>query len=111
MTPATEVFANPWVRFTIEQAGRVVRVQRTAERLTDEGMTALALAAATHLPRLRRVHWCLLLDTRRAPLLADEAAARKVKEGTQHLFDGFVRHAVLVNTAVGRLQAGRRVHQ
>lgn len=107
VTPATELFANPWVRITLEQAGRVVRVQRTAERLTDEGMVALAQAASTHMPRLRRAHWCLLLDARYSPLLADEEAARKVKEGTQHLFEGFVRHAILVTTAVGRLQANR----
>jgi hypothetical protein len=102
-----ELFANPWVRVTIEEALRLVRVERTAQRMTHEGLATITPVSERFLPRSGRGKQRLLLDTRLAPLLADDELERQMVPSTEVLLSGFERRAVLVSTAVGRLQASR----
>jgi hypothetical protein len=92
-----ELFSNPWVRVTIEEAVRLVRVERTAQRMTLEGLTTITPISERFLPRSGRVKQRLLLDTRLAPLLADDDLERRMIPSTEVLLSGYER----------RLQASR----
>lgn len=107
VTPVTELFANPWMRVTLDESRRLVRIERTPERLTAAGLASLAPIGREQLPPARRARLRLLFDTRLAPLLADERTEDRIGSSSHRLFDGFERAAVLVGTAVGRLQASR----
>lgn len=107
MPSERELFSNLWLRGSIDDANRLVRVQRTAERLSLEGLATMAPLAALHIPLSRRPTLRLLLDARLAPLLASAEVERQLGPSTQQLFEGFSRCAVLIATAVGRLQATR----
>ncbi len=102
-----ELLSTPWVRVTLEQGGRVVRLVRTSERLTLAAATELEQTLTRRLPLDRRAALRLLIDARQAPMLSGDESERPIVEILQRIHDGFGRSAVLVMTAVGRLQANR----
>jgi hypothetical protein len=104
---------TPLLLARLEASGRVVRLTRTTEPLSLEGLAALETTLAAAFPLAARRSQGVLLDTRPAPLLSDERLERKLGQASAFLFEGFARKAVLVRTAVGGLQARRfgRDHQ
>lgn len=107
MAEDSVLFENPWMTVTSEQAGRLVRITRTSEPFTDEALATLKPVAESVLPPRRRRKLTLRFDTRLAPLMGDEAMERKLGAASAVLVAGFARSAVLVRTAVGKLQATR----
>jgi hypothetical protein len=104
---------TPLLAARFEPSGRVVRLTRSSLPLTLDGLASLEIVLARAIPSSERAALGVLLDTRQAPLLADEALERKLGEAAAFLFEGYARRAVLVATAVGSLQARRfgREHQ
>lgn len=107
MDPFPVLFVNPWMIVTLEHADRIVRIKRTSEPFTDEALAALTPVAASVLPSAMRQRRGLLFDTRLAPLMGDDVMERKLGAASAVLVGGFARSAVLVRTAVGKLQATR----
>ena len=97
------MFATPCARVTLESEGRVIRLERTAERLTVESLDALLRLMGDHLPVAHRGRQGLLIDARPAPMLSND----DLRPGLERMHEGFRRSAVVVSTAVGRLQASR----
>lgn len=101
------LFENPWMIVTLEHAERMVRIQRTSAPFTDEALATLKPVAESILPPAKRQRLTLLFDTRLAPLMGDDDMERKLGAASAVLVAGFARSAVLVRTAVGKLQATR----
>lgn len=99
------------MRITFEEGGRLVRIRRTSERFTVEAVRELTRVIERVLPTSRRSALALLLDLRAAPLQGDDEAERAIAASTSLLLQGFARRAMIVATAVGRLQVGRYVRE
>lgn len=99
------------MRITFEEGGRIVRICRTSQRFTHDAVRELTPVIERVLPANRRRSLGLLLDSRAAPLQGDDEAERTIAESTRLLLQGFARRAVLVATAVGKLQVGRFVRE
>jgi hypothetical protein len=104
----TELFRSELCVITREEEGRVIRLRRTAlaarrkadyEKLSEDSLRAVPLA--------QRGPLGVLLDLRPAPLLNDERMEAVALRFASIILDGFGRAAVLVQTAVGALQARR----
>ena len=88
-----------------------VRVRRTAKpmpiqanRATDDLIDAFRMAV----PLRERKNLGLLLDSRDAPMLSDDDTATAMKPVMAEMLLGFARVAILVGSALGKLQATRR---
>lgn len=102
------VLENEYFRLTIDDPEGIVRYTRsplafpTAAAATDD---LRQIVAATR--GISRQQYSLLTDVRDAPGRNDEAFESALA-GMQHdLFDGFKKRAILVKSAVGRLQVER----
>ena len=92
----------------VEDSVRVVRLRRTPEPFAtiadvDGGFAPIHAAMAGV---VRRSHG-LLVDTRLGPARNDPEFERALEPHRRRTFAGFGRAAVLVQTAVGRLQVQR----
>jgi hypothetical protein len=109
--PATkmvkELFQNEWAVGTLEYGGRLVRIARTAHPFSEGALGTLRTTSTSLFSLAERRDKVLLLDTRLAPLLGNEALEQALAQSTNQLIGGYQRSAVLVATAVGRLQASR----
>ena len=102
----TELFQNEYIVITREP-DQVVRLKRTKRPITVEAFASLGnifeqLFTPEELRGLR-----LLIDSRDAPLSRDPEAERQTGALMIHFDKLIYRRAVLVKTAVGRLQATR----
>lgn len=85
----------------------VVRIARTAEPLSLDGARAELAVIGTQLAGVDRARTGLLDDLRDAPLRNDPSFETKAVQLRPALVLGFRYVAVLVRTAVGRLQINR----
>ncbi len=88
-----------------------VRVRRTAKpmpiqanRATDDLIDAFRMTV----PLRERKNMGLLIDSRDAPLLSDDDTGTAMKPVMAEMLLGFARVAILVRSALGKLQATRR---
>jgi len=90
-----------------------IRVRRRAvPPLRDVAeLEVFAGQLARAVPQRERQKLGLLLDMRDGPLGTDDALMIRMEPAIQQLYEGFSRVAVLVGTAVGKLQANRRARE
>jgi hypothetical protein len=105
-----EIFSNPYLVVLIDDVRGVLIVRRTKERFSTTEIiretfsTALDKSLEFSTPR------ALLMDFRDSPLRNDaafDAAMMSLREKMIAFRARFERHAVLIKTAVGRLQLER----
>ena len=108
-----ELFQSDFVVVTREVG--IIRVRRTTmpmfPALDSAGIEALMTTFRIKIPLRERKGLGVLLDTRDAPLLLGDETMAPIRPLLNEVFTGFVRHAVLVKTAVGKLQATRRARE
>ncbi len=88
-----------------------IRLRRTSVALKDAGPRVTVDFAAQFrfiVPLRERRHLGFLLDSRDAPMIGDDSMFVSLRPHMQEMVLGFVRVGILVQTAVGKLQATRR---
>ncbi|MDI1451588.1 hypothetical protein [Polyangium sp. 6x1] len=108
-----ELFRSEFAIVTREPG--FIRVRRTTAPMAVVGVSAILERTASEfrliLPLRERKSLGVLLDTRQAPMLADDAAMDIVRPLMYEVLAGFPRSAILVKTAIGKLQATRRTRE
>lgn len=88
-----------------------VRLRRTSVAMRDAGpQVAVDFAHRFRfiVPLRERRHLGFLLDSREAPMIGDDSVFVALRPHMQEIVLGFARVAILVQTAIGKLQATRR---
>jgi hypothetical protein len=101
------LYRSEEIEITEEQGRRVIRVRRSPMPLDLALLTLVEEAFVRVVPLPMRKRVALLLDARDAPLIPSDGYERDLGAAAPRLFDGFAKRAVLVRTAVGKLQAQR----
>jgi len=101
------LFRSEELVVTEEEGRRIVRVRRTLLPLELSVLVELEGELIRVLPMAMRKRYGMLLDARDAPLIPNDGYERSLGALVPKLFDGFAKRAVLVRTAVGKLQAQR----
>ena len=102
------LFEDRYVRLTFDEGQGLVRYVRTREPFPSlDGMRATNERIRSAVALLGRKDLKLLLDLRDAPPRNDDDFEREVGRSLGAFLPGFRAHAMLVKTAVGRLQAQR----
>ncbi|MDI1479865.1 hypothetical protein [Polyangium sp. y55x31] len=108
-----ELFRSEFAIVTRETG--FIRVRRTTTPMAVAGMQAsldkIASEFRIRVPLRERKGLGVLLDTREAPMMTDDAAMAIVRPLMYEVLAGFPRSAILVKTAVGKLQAMRRTRE
>ncbi len=93
---------------SLDRARGIVRAKRTPVPYeTIDELDASMHALADHVRTVDPASLGLLLDLRDGPFRNDDAFERAMHRHRGHLLDAFRSVAVLVSTAVGRLQTAR----
>lgn len=102
------LFEDPYVSLTLDEARGLVRYVRSRETYPSiEVMKASNAAIGKALAWAPRATLKLLLDLRDAPPRNDDEFETAVGRALDGLLPAFKSHAMLMKTAVGRLQAQR----
>lgn len=103
-----QLLSTPHANISLDHAKKLVRFTRTAlgYRSAPE-LEADCVVNLQLLDSLDRKHLTLLIDLREAPPRNDDAFEQTMKDFRRNLCANFVRSAVLVRTAVGKLQVKR----
>ena len=102
------LYADAHVTLSVDDAAGLVRYVRSAERFASlEDVRALHQKIADLALSIPRNGLKLLLDVREAPARNDEAFEREITRALQAFTPRFGAHAMLVKSAVGRLQTHR----
>lgn len=104
------LYAGPYAEIVADDTTRIVTFRRTAVPLpardpVDSFFVQLEDVMQRTLPD--RLRWRLMIDVRDAPSRNDPQYERAFARHRPHMFGGFERRAVLVKSAVGRLQVNR----
>jgi len=103
---------NPWFTLAVDDGDRILRLRRSAKKLQSEdeltqGMSRLIDEIERIVPTSERPRWNMMQDMRQAPLLDNpEWEAMQLRYVDRFRF-GWRRNALLVQTAIGKLQARR----
>jgi len=102
------IVANDFIQVTIDSRAKLVRFARTAQRSDDfeEVVRAFALAI-TQLKSVDRPRFRLLVDLRASPGRNSPEFENAMAKQRQELLRDFAASAVLVQTAIGKLQVAR----
>lgn len=95
-----------WV-VTLDEALRLIRVTRTPVPYTSAPELEASMRDFKELRRGDRAGYRLLLDVRDGPLRNDEDFESVMRRYRPELFEGFAGMAILVKTAIGKLQMAR----
>lgn len=95
-----------WV-VTLDEGLRLIRVTRTPVAYTNATEIETSMREFKGLRRGDRAGYRLLLDVREGPLRNDEDFESIMKRYRPELFEGFAAMAILVKTAIGKLQMAR----
>ncbi|MDI1479359.1 hypothetical protein [Polyangium sp. y55x31] len=106
-----EVFRSSQFVVLRESGGKLVRIRRTDVPLDDQATADLLTFFDRFFPPLMRPQFVLLLDSREAPMAVDRETERRVHETGARLLSGFIRSAILVASATGKLQAARMTRE
>jgi hypothetical protein len=99
---------NAYFRIVPEPARRLVRVQRTPEPMPREAEVVSSIFAALDEPLRRFAGYRVLLDLRQGPPGRSDGAFEEASRSAGLVLDRtFTRVAVLVRSAVGKLQVRR----
>ena len=107
--PMSELFRTAHVVVSRDPREPFVRLVRTAEPIrSPREVHDVADGLDRTVPRSERATMGMLTDVRNAPLRNDPGFEETIAPLVTALADGFGRHAVLVRTAVGKLQVARQ---
>ena len=109
MSPAEIPLAKtPYFELSREPGRRLLRLKRTEVQFeSHEAMTASDAEIVRAMAPLDRARHVIMLDARDSPLRTDPAFEQTAEKRRVEFFQGFARVAVLVKTAVGKLQMQR----
>jgi hypothetical protein len=102
-----ELFRNEYLIVTREQNGAFVRMRRTKEPITLNAIALLQNAFQQLFTPEEFSALRLLVDSRDAPLLRDPIVEKHMGALMANLNHSTYRRAILIKTAVGRLQSTR----
>jgi hypothetical protein len=103
---------TPCLVVTVDPASSIVRYVRRAQAFPSAAETIRQhVELGEHLDRLRRRDFGLLVDVRAAPFNPSPAFETAIAESRRHLFRGFPRVVILVQSAIGALQLARHVRE
>lgn len=102
-----EILENAFARITIDRESRVVTLVRSANPLDVASLEGAIGDFQLAVPLRERPRFVLLQDARLAPFIRDEELDRALLSAVPRLISGFAARAILLATAVGRLQANR----
>lgn len=103
-----EMYRDDFVHLERREHESFVRLVRTSRALRSlDELRASTAGVQLALPIRLRAGLRLLSDMRLAPLATDPALERAMGPLLQELFRGFDRRAIVLATAVGKLQAAR----
>jgi hypothetical protein len=105
-----EIFASPYLVVLVDEERGVLLVRRTKERFSTTENIRQIFSEALDKSQEFAAPRALLMDFRDGPLRNDaafEAAMLSLREKMAAFRARFERHAVLIKTAVGRLQLER----
>lgn len=110
--PGRVIYENPFTIFSLDEARGLVWMERTREPLPDADLLRAQLAEITALlDRLDLSQLGLVIDSRAPVGRNDPAFEAMMQEFTGTMTRRFPRIAVLIRSAVGRLQAQRLARQ
>jgi len=104
---AKKLIENEHVVVTCDNEARLVTVVRTETAVTAEEAVRMLSEVTVVIQRLPRTQLMHLMDLRRAPGRNDPEFERVIRPYLGATLHGFARVAVLVRTAVGKLQTRR----
>src|SRR5689334_17462844 len=104
--PMTELLRNAWFVVTREP-GNLIVMRRSTAPITPRDVEQVAAEFERAVPRDQRGALSLLQDVRDAPFMGDPELERSLVENAERVLGGFARLAIVMRTAVGRLQASR----
>ncbi|TKD10090.1 hypothetical protein [Polyangium fumosum] len=108
-----ELFRSAFAIVTREPG--FIRVRRTTAPMAVVGANVILERLASEfrfrVPLRERKGVGVMLDTREAPMMTDDTAMDIIRPLMMEVLMGFSRNAILVKTAVGKLQAMRRTRE
>ncbi len=107
-SPPVDLLRNEYLSLTLEQGGRIVRMQRTAKAFpTPEDMSRIYVDVLRILDKISKAGRGMLLDAR-APMGRNAPEFESVMNDFRaKALPGFARIAVLVQSTLGKLQSQR----
>lgn len=106
-TRESTLFQDERISMSREQDGRLIRIRRTSVPSTPEWLDVVGPRIEALIQRAERARLVILFDTRDAPMVSEPVMEAKQRAITERMMDGYRKRAVLVRTAIGRLQIGR----
>lgn len=103
----TTLFQDSRMVLTREQQGRIIRFRRTSVQGDVEWLERIIGRLDVLIARSERGRFGLLIDTREAPPAADPQLEASLRASAERFSIGYRKRAVLVRTALGKLQMGR----
>ncbi len=104
---AKEVFADEYFRIVVDERSRLVWLIRTTAAFPTLEMLEAAFNDVSDAVNKLPVEWSLLVDSREGPLRNDPAFEQILARARGQIVARFARSAVLVKSAVGKLQIAR----
>ena len=105
--PRRDLYANDYFHLIADDDAHVVHLVRTPLPFTEVEAIEQAFAgierAATNIPH----DWALLIDARKGPLRNDAPFEQALARVRGRIVARFARVAVLVHSAIGKLQVSR----
>jgi hypothetical protein len=110
---ASVLYEDPYARVTHDPTRRLVQYRRSSLPYPTPELALESISRQrTAMLSPPRTHECvILMDVREGPLRTDPAFEQVVKQSSPDMGQHFKRCAVLVRTAVGRLQLTRHLHE
>jgi hypothetical protein len=104
----TTLFSDPYLEVTLDDTTGLVRYVRSSAAYPSLDVVRTSHEALlSALPARPRVSLKLLVDTRAAPARNDEAFEKVIQSTLASLLPRFASFAILVKSAVGKLQVSR----
>jgi hypothetical protein len=103
---------NEWFTLSVDESARILRLRRLSKKLQTLADLTVAMERLIEsinqvVPVSERAQWALLQDMRAAPLLDNPSWEAEQLRYVGKFRSGWRRSALLVGTAIGKLQAQR----
>lgn len=108
MSASKEIYRDDYVHVLVEQGGTLVRVIRSARAFRDTATIEQVFGAVYSALRAQKLKdWVLLSDQRLAPGRNEPEFEQALARSRNQIYPLFRKRAVLVQTAIGKLQVNR----
>ena len=102
-----EFGGNEYWSISVDRSLQIVCARRSSKAVADLSQMDSMAAGLDPLYRLPGHRWSLLVDLREAPMRNDSGFEERMKPHQDRMLSTFRKTAVIVRTAVGRLQVLR----